>query len=178
LELIDDLLNLSRVTTSVMHPEKVDLSSIARLVADELCRLEPARRVDFVISATPAAQGDSRLLRIVLENLLGNSWKYTSSHDEARIEFASSSNNGYPVYLVHDDGVGFDPRLGTRLFQPFQRLHAPTEFPGNGIGLATVQRIIRRHGGQIWAESKVDGGATFCFTIGSARSGADVAPMR
>lgn len=176
MELVDDLLNLSRVTTSVLHPVKIDLSAIARSVAEELCRVEPARRVEFDIAETPLAKGDGRLLRIVLENLLRNSWKYTSNHPRARIEFASSNKNGQPTYFVRDDGVGFDPRAAGRLFQPFQRLHSIAEFPGNGIGLATVQRIIRRHRGEIWAEGKQEQGATFFFTIGLPDKGAFLEP--
>jgi len=165
MELIDDLLNLSRVSTSMMVVEKVDLSAIARGVAQELCKSEPTRQVEFVVSDVPLAYGDGRLLRIAIENLLRNSWKYTSVHELAKIEFGASSENGQKLYFVRDDGAGFDPRHATRLFQPFQRLHSPAEFPGNGIGLATVQRIIRRHRGEIWAEGQVDHGATFYFTL-------------
>jgi light-regulated signal transduction histidine kinase (bacteriophytochrome) len=106
------------------------------------------------------------LLRIVLDNLLQNSWKYTSGKPKARIEFGSETKDGRLVYFVRDDGAGFDPRFMDRLFQPFQRLHSAKEFPGNGIGLATVQRIVRRHGGEIWAEAAVGKGATFYFTVG------------
>ncbi len=164
-ELIEDLLNLSRVSTSVMHMEKVDLSKIAHSIAEELCHSHPQRKVEFVISNTESAQGDVRLLRIVLENLLRNSWKYTSGHKESRIQFGSEGNKGRTVYFVRDDGAGFDPRSATRLFQPFQRLHSKDEFPGNGIGLATVQRIVRRHGGETWAVGAVEKGATFYFTL-------------
>jgi len=167
MELIDDLLNLSRVSTSTMVLEKVDLSAIARGIAEELCKSEPSRRVEFVVSDVPLAYGDGRLLRIAIENLLRNSWKYTSVHEQARIEFGASFDNGQRVYFVRDDGAGFDPRHVNRLFQPFQRLHSPVEFPGNGIGLATVQRIVRRHRGEIWAEGQVDHGATFYFTLGA-----------
>ncbi|MGH9567926.1 MAG: sensor histidine kinase, partial [Candidatus Angelobacter sp.] len=165
-ELIEDLLNLSRVSTSAMHLEKIDLSQIAHSIAEELCHSHPQRRVEFVISNTESAQGDVRLLRIVLENLLRNSWKYTSGHKESRIQFGSEGNKGRTVYFVRDDGAGFDPRSATRLFQPFQRLHSKDEFPGNGIGLATVQRIVRRHGGETWAVGAVEKGATFYFTLG------------
>jgi light-regulated signal transduction histidine kinase (bacteriophytochrome) len=111
------------------------------------------------------AQGDSRLLRVVMENLLGNAWKYTSRHDSATIQFGLHQNGGRPVYFVRDDGAGFDATYADRLFGAFQRLHAPTEFPGTGIGLATVQRIINRHGGKVWAEGAVERGATFYFTL-------------
>jgi len=165
-ELIEDLLNLSRVSTSAMHLEKVDLSQIARSIAEELSHSHPERKVEFVISNTEKAQGDVRLLRIVLENLLRNAWKYTSGHKESRIEFGSEREKGRTVYFVRDDGAGFDPRSVARLFQPFQRLHSKEEFPGNGIGLATVQRIVRRHGGETWAVGAVEKGATFYFTLG------------
>lgn len=170
IQLIDDLLNLSRVTSSVLRSESVDLSAIARSIADELQRSQPERKVDFIISEVDKVDGDPRLLRIVLENLLRNSWKYTSVHSQARIEFGSRSADGRTVYFVRDDGAGFDPRSADRLFQPFQRLHPTAEFPGNGVGLATVQRIIRRHGGEIWAESEVEKGATFFFWLALHRS--------
>jgi len=164
-ELIDDLLNLSRVTTSGMHHEQVDMSIIARDVADQLCRREPTRRVDFTIHDCDAIEGDTRLLRIVVENLLRNAWKYTSKHEQAHIEFGCEQRRGRTVFYVRDDGAGFDPALSNRLFKPFQRLHGATEFQGTGIGLATVQRIVARHGGEIWAEGAVEKGATFYFSL-------------
>ena len=163
--LIDDLLNLSRVTRSEIRREKLNLSAIVRSAADELQRVAPERDVKFVIAEGLTADGDSRLLRVAIENLLGNAWKYTSAHSSARIEFGFHQNNGQSAYFVRDDGAGFDPRYSERLFGAFQRLHAVTEFPGTGIGLATVQRIIRRHGGEIWAEGAVEKGATFYFTL-------------
>jgi signal transduction histidine kinase len=169
-QLIDDLLNLSRVTSSVLQTESVDLSAIARSITEDLKRGQPNRRVEFVISSVQPVRGDPRLLRIMLENLLRNAWKYTSSHATARIEFGSRvEESGRLVYFVRDDGAGFDPRSSDRLFQPFQRLHPAAEFPGNGVGLATVQRILRRHGGDIWAEAEVEQGATFYFSLASAR---------
>jgi signal transduction histidine kinase len=170
MQLIDDLLNLSRVTSSVLQSESVDLGAIARSIADELKIIEPHRQVEFVISPVEKVQGDPRLLRIMLENLLRNSWKYTSTHPRARIEFGSSIENGRTIYFVRDDGAGFDPRSADRLFQPFQRLHPTAEFPGNGVGLATVQRIVRRHGGEIWAKAEVERGATFFFWLAAPRS--------
>ena len=166
-ELIDDLLNLSRVSTTGMHRETVDLAAMARSIGDQLCRREPARGVEFVIHKCSTVQGDSRLLRIVLENLLRNSWKYTSNRELARIEFGCEQRVGRSAFFVRDNGAGFDSKLADRLFKPFQRLHATSEFPGTGIGLATVQRIIARHGGDVWAEGDVDKGATFYFTLGS-----------
>jgi light-regulated signal transduction histidine kinase (bacteriophytochrome) len=163
--LIDDMLNLSRVTRSAMRREQLDLSAMAQSIAAELQEAEPGRRVEFVIENDLAAVGDSQLLRTAMENLLRNSWKYTSSHQTARIEFGRSQQNGNCPFFVRDDGAGFDPRYADRLFGAFQRLHTTREFPGTGIGLATVQRIIHRHGGEIWAEGAVEKGATFYFTL-------------
>jgi light-regulated signal transduction histidine kinase (bacteriophytochrome) len=141
------------------------LSGLARSVAGEVQKADPARRVEFVIADGLVADGDPPLLRVVMENLLGNAWKYTSSHARARIEFGAGPNNGRRTFFVRDDGAGFDPRYAGRLFGAFQRLHATTEFPGTGIGLATVQRIIHRHGGKVWAEGAVEKGATFYFSL-------------
>lgn len=165
-ELIDDLMNLSRITTRVMLREKIDLSEFARSIMEELCRTAPERSVEFAAPPTADAFGDARLLRIVMDNLLRNAWKYTSHHEHARIEFGVENKDGRVVYFVRDDGSGFDARSADRLFQPFQRLHSAAEFPGNGIGLATVRRIIQRHGGEVWAKAKVEEGATFYFTLG------------
>ena len=164
-ELIDDLLNLSRVSTSAMHREKIDLSDFARSIMEELCRSAPDRQVEFIAPQSAEANADARLTRIVIDNLLRNAWKYTSHHDRARIEFGERTKDGRVVYFVRDDGSGFDPRSTDRLFQPFQRLHSAAEFPGNGIGLATVRRIVQRHGGEVWAESAIEKGATFYFTL-------------
>lgn len=169
MQLIDDLLNLSRVTSSVMKREPVDLSALARVISEELQRSAPERKVDFVIAEVGTVEGDPRLLRVVLDNLLRNSWKYTSKRPETKIEFGSQNKDGNSVFFVRDDGVGFDSRSAERLFQPFQRLHSVGEFPGNGIGLATVQRIVRRHGGEVWAESRVGQGATFYFHLSNPK---------
>jgi len=166
MQLIDDLLHLSRVTSGVLLREPVNLTLTARTICDELQHSAPQRKVEFVIAEVGVAEGDPRLLRLVIENLLRNAWKYTSTHPAARIEFGMQQRNGIPVYFVRDDGVGFDSASSNRLFQPFQRLHSAEEFPGNGIGLATVQRIVRRHGGDIWAESTKGNGATFYFSLG------------
>ena len=163
--LIDDLLNLSRLSRSAMRREPLDLSALAAAVAEDVRKSDPARRVDFVIGNDLAAEGDPQLLRVVMENLLGNAWKYTSGHPQARIEFGASRDNGRPTFFVRDDGAGFDPRYSARLFGAFQRLHGANEFPGTGIGLATVQRIIHRHGGKVWAEGAVEKGATFYFSL-------------
>ena len=163
--LIDDLLNLSRVTRGEMRRETVDLSALVKSIAVELTSAEPERRVDLAIAEGIVTQGDPRLLRVLLENLLRNAWKFTGKHSAARIEFGISQNNGKPAYFVRDDGAGFDMAYAHKLFGAFQRLHAMTEFNGTGVGLATVQRIVHRHGGRVWAEGKVDHGATFYFTL-------------
>jgi light-regulated signal transduction histidine kinase (bacteriophytochrome) len=163
--LIDDMLNLSRVTRCELHREKLDLSAMAKLIAAELQQAEPGRRVEFVIEVGLTAVGDPQLLRAAMENLIHNSWKYTSGHPSARIEFGRSDEKERPSFFVRDDGAGFDPRYADRLFGAFQRLHTTKEFPGTGVGLATVQRIIHRHGGEIWAEAEVEKGATFYFTL-------------
>jgi light-regulated signal transduction histidine kinase (bacteriophytochrome) len=165
-ELIDDLLKLSRVSTSAMEREPVDLSAIAESVVAELRRSHPDRKVDVVIEPTEKIWGDPRLLQIAVENLLRNSWKYTSKHEHARIEFGERRNNGQRLFFVEDNGAGFDPELAGRLFKPFQRLHSSAQFPGSGVGLATVQRIIQRHRGEVWAEGGIEKGATFYFTVG------------
>ncbi len=164
-QLIDDLLNLSRMTRSEMRCELVDLSSLTQMIATELQKTQPERLVEFVIAPGLVANGDARLLRIVLENLLGNAWKFTGKHPSARIEFGLIEHEGKPAYFVRDDGTGFDMEYANKLFGAFQRLHAITEFEGTGIGLATVQRIIHRHSGRVWAEGAVGQGATFYFSL-------------
>lgn len=163
--LIDDLLKLSRVTRSELRREKIDLGAIAHSIIQQLRQRDPDRRVEFVVSGDLRDEGDIHLVRVMLENLLGNAWKFTSKHASARIEFTSASTESGKVYAVRDDGAGFDQRHVDRLFAPFQRLHRMTEFEGTGIGLATVQRILQRHGGRIWAEGAVEKGATFQFTL-------------
>jgi signal transduction histidine kinase len=165
-ELIDDLLKLSRVSTGAMERQTVDLSAIAQSVVAELVRTQPERQIDFVIAPTHKTVGDPRLLQIVVENLLRNAWKYTSRHAQARVEFGERNSDGQVTYFVRDDGAGFDPELAGRLFKPFQRLHSTSQFPGSGVGLATVQRIIQRHRGEVWAEAGIEQGATFYFTLG------------
>ena len=164
-QLIDDLLELSRVTRSDMNYEDVDLSELAVVVSDQLLKSEPNKKVNMNISPGIMAYGDRNLLRIVLENLLGNAWKFTSKSASPRVEMGITTQNDKSVYYVRDNGVGFDMAYADKLFKPFQRLHKETEFEGTGIGLATVQRIVRRHGGEVWADSKVGGGATFYFTL-------------
>jgi len=164
-ELIENLLNLSRVTRSEIRKEPVDLTLLARSIAEDLQRSDPKRRVTFLIQEGLKASADPHLLRIVLENLLGNAWKFTSKHPTATIEIGRIEKNGNPVYFVRDDGAGFDMAYADKLFGAFQRLHSLNEFVGTGVGLASVQRIIRRHGGKVWAEGAVEKGATFYFTL-------------
>lgn len=164
-QLIDDLLTLSRVSRSEILRSRVDLASIAREVATRLQREQPHRAVELVIPADVLAVGDPRLLGVVLENLLGNAWKFTSKRTQARVEFGHRTEPGRSAYFVRDNGAGFDMAYAEKLFGVFQRLHSASEFEGTGIGLATVQRIIQRHGGRVWAEGEVDRGATFYFTL-------------
>jgi PAS domain S-box-containing protein len=163
--LIDDMLALSQLSRREMKIETIDLSAAARELAAELQAGDPARRVDWVIAPDVAATGDHGLLKIVLQNLLDNAWKYSSRRDAARIEFGTGEDAGRRSFFVRDNGAGFDMAHAAKLFGAFQRLHAPDEFPGSGIGLATVARVIRRHGGEVWAEGKTDEGATFWFTL-------------
>jgi len=164
-QLVRDLLVLSRLTRSEMYPRTVNLSELAEGIAAELRKTQPERVVEFIIADGAVVQGDAGLLRDVLQNLLGNAWKYTSKHAMARIEFGMLQQQGEPVYFVRDDGAGFDMAYLGKLFGAFQRLHSAEDFEGTGIGLATVQRIIHRHGGRIWAEGAVEQGATFYFTL-------------
>ncbi len=164
-QLIDDLLALSRVTRSEMRREEVDLSALAQVVAAELQHSQPERQVEFVIAPGVVVNGDAGLLRVVLENLLGNAWKFTGKKAQARIEFGVSEHNGKPTYFIRDNGAGFNLAYADRLFGAFQRLHSGEEFSGTGVGLATVQRIIHRHGGKVWAQGEVEQGATFHFTL-------------
>jgi light-regulated signal transduction histidine kinase (bacteriophytochrome) len=167
--LIDDLLNLSRVTRAELRREAVDLSALARTVVARLREAEPGRAVEFVVQGGLLTRADPALMDIVLTNLLGNAWKFTGKRAAARIEFGSLPGEDPPAFFVQDNGAGFDGRYGDKLFGVFQRLHAAHEFEGTGIGLATVQRIVRRHGGRVWAEGEVDRGATFCFTLEEGR---------
>ena len=164
-QLIDDLLQLSQVTRAAMHRTALDLTALAHTVAAELQSEEPQRRVTFAIADGLAAEGDARLVRMLLDHLLGNAWKFTADCPEGRIEFGVQESDGKPTYFVRDNGVGFDMAHAELLFGPFQRLHAPGQYPGTGIGLALAQRIVHRHGGKIWAEAAVGKGATFYFTL-------------
>jgi signal transduction histidine kinase len=169
-QLIDDLLQLSRLTRSELHIEPIDLSAIARTIASDLQRLQPQRAVTFSIEPAVVTRGDPRLVGVLMENLLGNAWKYTSRHPTARITFATRHEGNERIYFVRDDGAGFDLAYADKLFSPFQRLHTSDEFEGAGIGLATAQRVVRRHNGRIWADAAPEQGATFFFTLGTESS--------
>jgi signal transduction histidine kinase len=166
-QLIDDMLKLARVSRAELKPVQVDLAVVARNVIAELRKHDPRRAVSVDVGAVGTVHGDAGLLTVALENLLENAWKYTGKIAHARIEFGTELRDGRTVYYVKDNGAGFDSRYAEKLFGAFQRLHTETEFPGTGIGLATVRRIISRHGGDVWAEGEVGGGATFYFTLGN-----------
>jgi two-component system sensor histidine kinase/response regulator len=169
-QLIDDVLYLSRVTRAELREQEVDLSGIASLILARLQEGEPERKVEVKVRPGVLVTGDGQLLKIAMENLIENAWKFTSKEPESRIEFGMTQTGGEATYFVRDNGAGFDMTYTDRLFGPFQRLHPQGEFPGNGIGLATVQRIIHRHGGRVWAEGLLGQGATFYFTMGRPRS--------
>lgn len=164
-QLINDMFKLSRVTRTEINIEKVNLSDIARSVINELQESKPQRHVDIRIADDLEDNADSRLMHIMLENLLGNAWKFTQKQSTAVIEFGFTKEGKKKIYFVRDNGAGFDMTYMDKLFTPFQRLHTAEEYPGTGIGLATVRRIIHRHEGNIWAEGKVGKGATFYFTL-------------
>jgi signal transduction histidine kinase len=167
-ELIDALLSLSRVTRVDFRREPVNLTRLADAIVKQLRAGDPERKVEFVNQGDLVAQGDAPLLRAVLENLLGNAWKFTGATPAACVWFGAEDHDGAPVYFVRDNGAGFDMAYAEKLFAPFQRLHTQREFAGTGIGLATVQRIVQRHGGRVWADGAVGKGATFHFTLTSS----------
>lgn len=168
-QLINDLLSLSRVTRAVMTRERFDMGVLAREIAAGLKDGQPERKVEFVIANELWIDADPNLIRAALDNLLGNAWKYTRRHAQAKIELSRTFMDGKRTYFVRDDGAGFDMAYANKLFKPFSRLHTMQEFEGTGIGLATVQRIVERHGGRIWAESGVEKGSTFYFTLGERK---------
>jgi two-component system sensor histidine kinase/response regulator len=164
-QIIGTLLSFSRLIGSEINRTRVDLSQMAAVITAGLRMSRPERRVTFTIADGISCNGDARLLKVVMENLLGNAWKYTSKKEEAVIEFGKTEKDGKPAYFVRDNGAGFDMEQADKIFAPFQRLHDADEFKGFGIGLATVQRIIQRHGGWVWAEGEPGKGATFYFTL-------------
>ena len=169
-QLIDDLLGLARTARRELVRERVDLSRLAQEVASQFQMAEPERHPTVIIASNLEVEGDRQLLRVMLENLLGNAWKFTSKRPDARIEFGVRQDR-QPVYFVRDNGAGFDMRYADKLFGAFQRLHDGNEFPGSGVGLASVQRIVNRHGGRIWAEGTVGEGATFYFVLATTSDG-------
>jgi len=169
-QLIENLLALSRVTRTPMQRAIVDLSALGREIAGTLKKAQPERAVEMIIAEDMLTDGDASLLQAVLENLLSNAWKFTQKQSTPRIEFGVLYQDHEAVYFIKDNGAGFNMKYVNRLFAPFQRLHRATDFPGTGVGLATVQRIIIRHGGRAWAEGVIDEGATFYFTL--AKGGA------
>ncbi len=164
-ELINRQMNFSQAAFKEIKKEKVDLGSIAERIAANLKLKDPERNTDFKLKKKLEVKGDKFLLQEVLENLIGNAWKYTGRKESAVIKFGVTEHEGKPVCFVRDNGIGFDSSQAAKLFEPFQTLHNRDEFKGHGIGLATVKRIIQRHGGQVWAEGKVGKGATFYFTL-------------
>jgi two-component system, NtrC family, sensor kinase len=168
-DLIDALLELARISRAPIVRHRVELSTLANVVVEELRRRDPERRVDVSIEPGLVVAGDGRLMRILLDNLLGNAWKFTSARASARIQMRQEEQDGETVFYIQDDGAGFDEAHAERLFEPFHRLHTEGEFKGTGIGLATVRRIVERHGGRIWAKGEAGGGAKFFFTIPAER---------
>jgi len=163
--MIDDLLDLSRSTSAPLESKQTDLSLLATSVLERLAAEQPERTVETIVARKCLVNADPGLMQIVVQNLLRNAWKFTGRTDHARIEFGCSQQDNVSVFYIRDNGAGFNQRFAEKLFKPFQRLHATSDFPGTGIGLATVERIIRRHGGEVWAEGEVDKGATFYFTL-------------
>lgn len=163
--LINKLVQLSRISNAELHREPVDLSEMARSIAAELIRSDPSRNVDFHIPGGLTIEGDPSLLKVAFQHLLGNAWKFTSRHPAALIELGTEQRDGQRLLYVRDDGAGFDPTYAGKMFAPFQRFHAETEFEGTGMGLAIVQRIIHRHGGKVWAVGKVEQGTTIYMAL-------------
>ena len=163
--LIDDMLGLARMARAEMNLGEVDLTALAHAVLADLGQHDPGRVVKLDVAEGLRARGDERLLRVVLGNLLANAWKFTANAAHARIEIGVAPADRGVAYYVRDNGAGFDMAHADKLFVPFQRLHATADYPGSGIGLATVQRIVRRHGGRVWAHGEIGRGATFWFTL-------------
>jgi light-regulated signal transduction histidine kinase (bacteriophytochrome) len=163
--LIKTLVELAQISRGELRRERVELSHIAESIATELKAADPGRNVRFSIQPGLTVEGDPRLLKVALEHLLGNSWKFTSKHPAATIELGSEQRDGHRLFFVRDDGAGFDPAFADKMFAPFQRFHSASEFEGTGIGLAMVQRIIHRHGGKVWAVAAVEAGTTIYISM-------------
>jgi PAS domain S-box-containing protein len=172
-QMIDDLLDLSRASRTELRREPTDLTTLAHDVIGDLRAAEPDRQVQVSIAGALAESGDPHLVRLILQNLLGNAWKFTANRPDARIDFAAVHDGGTQVFVVRDNGAGFDMRFADKLFDAFQRLHTASQFDGSGIGLAIVHRIVNRHGGGIWAHSEPDRGAEFSFTLAPPQPAAD-----
>ena len=162
--MIDDLLNLSRAASSPLHYAPIDMTRMAQSILERLMADKGDRIVEISVSPGAHAIADEGLILVVLENLIGNAWKYSSKRNPAKIEFGYREAADEVIFFVQDNGVGFSANYADRLFRPFQRLHSHVDFPGTGVGLATVQRIVARHGGKVWAEATVDQGAKFSFS--------------
>ncbi len=175
--LIDDLLELSRITQSQMLPRELNFTLLVKEIAAQVAERYPGRQVTLVVQPDMLAYGDARLLRIALENLLDNAWKYSALNPQATVTIGCETSSHEREYFISDDGVGFNMAYAGKLFGPFQRMHTESQFPGTGIGLVTVQRILARHGGRIWADAEVDRGATFSFTLPDPTQRVETAPM-
>ena len=167
-QLIDDLLDLAHVTHGAIGHDDIDLSAMATEILDDLHSAEPAREVECAVEGGIHATGDQRLLLMMMQNLFENAWKFTMKTAHANIEFCTADRGGEKIYVVRDNGSGFDMAYASKLFGTFQRMHTTPDFPGSGVGLAIVQRIVRRHGGRIWADAAIDKGATFWFVLAGA----------
>jgi light-regulated signal transduction histidine kinase (bacteriophytochrome) len=176
--LIDDLLKLSKISRSEMKLEEVDLTRLAQGVVRRLEESSPGRQASFVIEPNLSVHGDIHFLEVAFTNLLGNAYKFTSQTVGAKIEFGRTTQNGAQVFFVRDNGAGFDMTYAHKLFNAFQRMHSQSEFPGNGVGLAMVKRIVNLHHGRIWVETRVDHGATFFFTLSDQRAATDAEGRR
>jgi light-regulated signal transduction histidine kinase (bacteriophytochrome) len=163
--LIQSLLDLARVTRQELDRQPVSITNLATTSLGHLMAMSPDRRIDFSVAPGMNAEGDAHLIRVVIDNLIENAWKFTSKTESPRIEVGRTEVDGKPVFFVRDNGAGFDPEHAGKLFRPFQRLHSESEFEGTGIGLATVQRIVNRHGGRVWAEGRPGDGATFFVAL-------------
>ncbi|MGB7569904.1 MAG: ATP-binding protein, partial [Chitinivibrionales bacterium] len=164
-DMISGLLDISRIARAEMRREKIDVSALVRAIAQESRKNEPTRDAEILIEDGLFAEGDAKLLPIALDNLIRNSWKFTGKREKTIIEFGKIENRGKEAFFLRDNGAGFEKKHAYKMFTVFQRLHSDSEFTGTGVGLATVQKIIRRHGGEIWAEGEIDKGATFYFTL-------------
>jgi light-regulated signal transduction histidine kinase (bacteriophytochrome) len=164
-QLIEALLNMARLTAGEVQENVVDMSALAQVIIHELRKQEPYRQADILIAEKMRVRGDATMLQVMLQNLLSNAWKFTSKREKTTIEFGVEARDLRNIYFIRDNGAGFDMQFAERIFMPFKRFHANSEFPGVGIGLATADRIIKRHNGRIWAESEPGKGTVFYFSL-------------